>query len=116
MKRQSMIFFAAMTSLIISLTWISGGMAGERTPDSSSNPRTARNPFPLNRNCVVTVDSQYRPKPVVVGDDKIVTGFAAPDTVEGELILMDPDWLVIRDGLMDNWISRDKVMMIHVTN
>ena len=52
-------------------------------------------------------------KPVIAGKANIVTGFTAPDTVEGILVRCDAEWLVLRDGRNENWVPRNKVIMLH---
>ena len=113
MKPQPMIFLGAAISLLMCSTWISDVFADARTPGHISTPAASPLDFPRHKNCVVTVDTRSSPKPVIAGEANIVTGFDAPDAVEGILIRIDSDWLVLRDGCDENWIPRNKVLMIH---
>jgi hypothetical protein len=114
MKQQPMILLGGTILLLMSSTWISGVLAGVRTP---GQPLTSNAPpldYPLNRNCVVTVDPLSSPKPEIAGKANKITGFVAPDTVEGVLVRLDADWLVLRDACNENWIPQNKVILIHV--
>ncbi len=108
-----MVFLGGAISLLICSPWISAALTGARTSGGALSTTVPQGVYPLNRACVVTVDSLSTPKPVLAGDANIVTGFTAPDTVEGTLIRIDADWLVLRGGSSENWIPKNKVMMIH---
>ncbi len=96
--------------------WTDGVRAGGIAPPvPQSAPLLAEVDYPLNRDCTVTVDSRSEPKLQFAGQGKKITGFAAPDTAEGILIRLDNDWLVLRDGSEENWIPKEKVLMIRVT-
>ncbi len=109
-----MILLGGAVLLIMYSTWVSGVTVGVRTPANLLNSGTRSIDYPLNRSCVVTVDSRSSSKPVIAGMANKVTGFVAPDTAEGTLVRLDAEWLVLRDGCNENWIPKDKVMMIHV--
>ena len=113
MKRQPVIFLGAAILLLMGSPWISAVLADIRAPANTLGPASAPAGCPLNRNCVVTVDPLSSSKPVIAGDANIVTGFVAPDTVEGTLIRFDDEWLVLRAGRNENWIPKSKVIMIH---
>ena len=111
MKRHSMLFFGG--AILVS-------MVAVLTPDVRGVVRTIESPparlvdFPINRRCVVTVDPLAASKPVIAGIENVVTGFSAPDVVEGVLIRLDPDWLVLRENSNDYWIPTSKVILIRV--
>lgn len=109
-----MIILAGAISLIIYSTWSTSVLAGMRAHAGPSTPAEPPVDYPLNLNCVVTVDPLASSKPVIAGTANKVTGFVAPDTAEGILIRCDADWLVLRDGCNENWIPTNKVIMIHV--
>ena len=69
--------------------------------------------FPINLRCVVTVDPQYRTTESSEQSPK--AGFIGPNMLEGIIIRMDPDWLVLKDGSFENWIPRDKILTIRVS-
>lgn len=96
------------------LFWTPAISKGMNNTDFTPGPPETRVEYPLNRDCVVTVDPRAASKPVYAGEANKVTGFVAPDTAEGVLIHMDSDWLVPRDGNAENWIPQPKVLMIRV--
>ena len=108
-----MILFGGAIALIAALTWFPGVQAGARTSVTPSIQAESQIDFPLGQRCVVPVDPLATSKPVVAGTANIVTGFAAPDTVEGILIRIDSDWIVLRDGCDENWIPMKKVLLVH---
>ncbi len=69
----------------------------------------------LNRDCVVTVDTRGEPKEQYPGSSNKIPGFVAPDTVEGTLIHLDLEWLVLLDGDEENWVPRNKVLLLRVS-
>lgn len=105
-----MILLGSVIALLLCSSWLPSVLAGVRGPASTPPPALG---YPLNRDCVVTVDPLSSSKPVIAGDANIVTGFRAPDTVEGTLIRFDAEWLVLRDGRNENWIPRNRVILIH---
>lgn len=115
MNRQPMYVAGSAALLLMLPLWTDGVRAGGITPLPRSVPGMAEVEYPLNRDCTVTVDSRSAPKPRFAGQAKKITGFVAPDTAEGILIRLDDDWLVLRDGSEENWIPKEKVLMIRVT-
>lgn len=69
--------------------------------------------FPINLRCVVTVDPQYRATENLEQSPK--AGFTGPNILEGIIIRMDQDWLVLKDGSFENWIPRGKILTIRVS-
>lgn len=94
------------------LFWTPTVSKGTSNHDTGPGPQESRIEYPINRECVVTVDPRASSKPVIAGEANKVTGFVAPDTAEGILMHMDSEWLVLRDGSEENWIPRAKVLMI----
>jgi hypothetical protein len=70
---------------------------------------------PVGLRCEVTLD------PRAYGDAKLgieamkKTGLTPEGTVEGVLVSMDDQWLILKDGTYENWIHRDKVLFIRVS-
>lgn len=113
MKRNSTILLACATPLIIYTIWNPEVLAAMRT-QTAPIPGAPAIDYPLGQRCVVTVDPLATSKPVIAGTANKVTGFVAPDTAEGTLIRMDSDWLVLRDGSNEEWIPKNKIIMLHV--
>lgn len=103
----------AMLAMLPVLT--SGLPAGVQVNDLPRVQGESMVESPLNRSCVVTVDPRAESKREVVGQGNKISGFAAPDTAEGILVQMDSEWLVLRDGSYENWIPRNKVLLIRVS-
>jgi hypothetical protein len=68
---------------------------------------------PINCRCVVTVDPQYRPSDSAEQSPK--GGFTGPNMLEGILVRMDQEWLVLKEGSFENWIPRDKILTVRVS-
>jgi hypothetical protein len=115
MKRQSLLICGAVATLAMLPLWTSGVSAGVHAAALSPGPGESRVECPLNRICVVTVDPRAQSKREIVGDANKISGFAAPDTTEGVLVRLDAEWVVLRDGSYENWIPRNKVLLIRVS-
>jgi hypothetical protein len=83
---------------------------------SAAEPETAAVPLPLGKKCVVSIIAVSATKPVVSGTANVVTGFAAPSIVQGVLIRMDSQWVVLREASEDHWIPLNKVIMVNVSH
>jgi hypothetical protein len=114
--QQPSIIIGAAIVLLFCFPWLSGVLADSLPVGAAMAPVANSNGYPLFHECVVTVDPLAVSKTVTAGDSNIVTGFDAPDTVRGKLIRLDAEWLVLRDGCNENWIARNKVLMIHICN
>jgi hypothetical protein len=109
-------YFVGGAALLIMLPlWIDGVRAGGVSSEARAIPLVSEVGYPLNRDCTVTVDSRSESKQQFAGKEKKISGFVAPDTAEGVLIRLDDDWLVLLDGSEENWIPKEKVLMIRVT-
>lgn len=115
MKTPSTLLIGGSSLLAVLLLWTSGARAGIR---GSSDPLAALdNPLGdlLHRHCVVTIDPLALPAPVIAGQANVVTGFSAPNTIEGMVTRIDADWLVLHDNGTENWVPRPKVLLIHIS-
>ena len=70
---------------------------------------------PLGQPCIVTLDPRAERVVKPPGDALKKTGLTGDCTVEGTLILVDDEWLVLKDGTYENWIPRDKVLFMRVS-
>jgi len=114
MKRKPMLLVGGAILLILATVWIPDVLGVVRATERPLGPPVRVVDFPINRKCVVTVDPLAASKPVIAGIENVVTGFAAPDTAEGVLIRLDPEWLVLRENSEDYWIPTSKVILIRV--
>jgi hypothetical protein len=114
MKRIPLLMLGTAALLLLSAVWTPGALAAARSSEPALPVRQAQVGYPLHHSCVVTVDPYALSKTEIVGLANKSTGFVAPDTAEGVLVRLDDEWLVLRDGIHDNWIPKAKVLMIHV--
>lgn len=70
---------------------------------------------PLGRICVVTLDPRTDRSARVASESFKKAGVSADGTVEGTLVTWDEDWIMLRDGTYENWIPRDRVLMIRIS-
>ena len=70
---------------------------------------------PLGQLCIVTLDPQAERTVKPVNDALKKTSLTSDDTVEGTLILLNDEWLVLKDGTYENWIPRDKVLFLRAS-
>ncbi len=104
-KKFPALLLVAALPLILLVPWTSGVHAEPGTKSKVSDF-----PIPLGKRCVVSVLSFYDPRAVVLGSTPSV-----PSSAEGNLIRMDSEWIVLRDGNNDYWISPDKVTIMKVS-
>ncbi len=70
---------------------------------------------PFGQLCIVTLDprAEHAVKPAADAVKK--TSLTGDDTVEGILVRVDEEWLVLKDGSYENWIPRDKVLFMRAS-
>ncbi len=70
---------------------------------------------PFGQLCIVTLDprAERTVKPAAEALKK--TSLTGDDTVEGTLVRVDEEWLVLKDGSYENWIPRDKVLFMRAS-
>lgn len=69
--------------------------------------------LPINLRCVVTLDPENHTSESTVQSPK--SGFTGPNILEGVIIRIDQDWLVLKDGSYENWIPRSKILTVRVS-
>lgn len=82
-------------------------------PDSSTG-RSGLKP-PINRNCIVTMDARSNSRASMSQEMQRTSGFVRQDTAEGTLVHVDAAWIVLKNLDGENWIPRDKVLMLRAT-
>jgi hypothetical protein len=70
---------------------------------------------PLGQLCILTLDPRAERTGKLVDESLKKTNLTHADTVEGTLLMLDADWLVLKDGTYENWIPRDKVLFMRVS-
>jgi hypothetical protein len=114
MKKPSMLIVGGAFMLAMVPVWTSGITAGAQDGAAALVSGGSLAGSPLNRACVVTVDTRGAPKTEFAGAGNMISGFSAPDTVEGILIGLDSEWLVLREDGEENWIPRNKILLLRV--
>lgn len=114
MKTSPQLLLAGVISLSLIAPFTSSLLANIQSTATSLEKNTPKMDYPLGRDCVVTVDPLADSTKRYAGDANVITGFAAPDTVNGKLIRIDEHWLILQNGHTENWIPRQKVILLHV--
>lgn len=114
MKPFPLILTACVFATVLITPIASSAFATLQSQAKTPELRLPRIEYPLGQNCVITVDPLAASKPVYAGQTKINSGFIAPDTVRGVLIRVDESWMVLQEGINENWIPRNKVLLLRV--
>ena len=69
----------------------------------------------MGLRCVVTLDPKAGRESRHDSETMKKTGLTPEVTVEGSLVSIDDQWLVLKDGTYENWIPRDKVLFMRVS-
>jgi hypothetical protein len=104
-----------LSSLACAVTLASVSLLAPEAGAQSSGQEVAAGSTPLNCRCIVTVDPQFKPAVESADQPQKGSGFIAPNTVEGIVVRMDSEWLVLKDGSYENWIPKDKVLLLRVS-
>jgi hypothetical protein len=70
---------------------------------------------PLNLECVVTIENQAWMETLYPHAPGPPSGFLPDYTIQGKLLRLGPDWVVIGEGSYENWISRDRIINIRAS-
>lgn len=91
--------------------WNTGASAQSASETADSSPKP-----PIGKSVTITLDARSNSRSELSQDIRRYSGFTHHNTVEGTMLHMDSEWLVLKDGIAENWIPRDKVLMIHARN
>ena len=76
--------------------------------------KTAPVESPVGLECVVSVEMQsWMDHPTL--PQSLPSGYYPDYSLRGKIVELGPDWVVLKDGNFENWISRDKVLSIRVS-
>lgn len=108
-------WIAGVCVMVLVLLMLRPSAAGQaREPDGGAADAAG----PIGSACVVTLDP-YRdretPGAGARRDGTVRSGIEAGDIVTGTLVRSDEQWVVLRDGTYENWIPRDKVLLIRAS-
>ncbi len=70
--------------------------------------------YPYGQECIITLDPRSA-RSVPVSGKGGGSGFQAGGTLRGSLIYFSDEWCVLKDGLSENWIPRDRVLVMNVS-
>ncbi len=70
---------------------------------------------PVGLRCLVMLDPSSDRAPVHGTEAMRKTGYTPEGTVEGVLVSMEGDWVILKDGTYENWIPRDKVLFLRAS-
>ncbi|WP_193211981.1 hypothetical protein [Luteolibacter marinus] len=85
---------------------------GASAQDKPVEGDAAKVAVPLGLRCVVTLDPAADDPSTSTVEPLRSSGFTALNTSEGVLVRLDAEWVVLRDGNYDNWIPRQKVLLM----
>ena len=69
----------------------------------------------LGQPCVITLNPEGRDILTPVNEPLRKTGLRPEGTVEGTLLEINDQWVILKDGSYENWIPTDKVLLIRVS-
>lgn len=70
---------------------------------------------PLNLECVLTIENEAWTDTTRPQSPAAPSGIRPDFTIQGKLIHLGADWVVIKEGTYENWISRNKVVNIRTS-
>lgn len=115
MKRNPLIYFGGALIAAVSCVWLATDRAEARYDIKTANEAPYRPyEFPFGRPCVITLDPFGGAVPQLSGEAYLHTGLDAPNTLEGQIVHSDAHWIVIRDGDTEDWVARERVLIVHV--
>ena len=105
-KNRILPLFCGATALVMFALWNT-----DATAQSGPGAGTVAK-LPFNRKCTVTLDARSNARSSMTQEMQQQSGFVRQDTVEGTLISADAEWLVLKNDNTENWIPRDKVLLL----
>ena len=112
MKRLPLFITAGVLALAAASPFAPNVLANINPEVANQNFSIPQSEYPLGQNVVITVDPQHSSKPVYAGDANIITGFDAPDAVRGILVEEKEHWLILREGKMEKWVPKSKILLM----
>jgi hypothetical protein len=86
-------------------------LAATHVPAQNSLRRPAApGELPIGYDCIITVDPRGQPYSTPQLDPP--PGIRPEYTIFGKLVEVGPDWVVVKEGIYTNWISRERVFSI----
>jgi|GEM_PF-2547940 len=70
--------------------------------------------LPVNRSCIVTLDARSSGRASLAEELQEQAGFVHENAAKGVVVRSDAEWVVLKDGNRENWIPRDKILMVRI--
>lgn len=88
----------------------------EQRAQSASPQEASKLTFPYGMECVITLDRNtlHLDLPTTALPPG-TSGFYDDWTARGELIYLNEEWCVLKDGTYEDWIPRSKILMIRAS-
>lgn len=115
MKRLPLFISAGVLALAAAAPFAQNVLAStsDISPEEASRIYASRpSEYPLGERVVITVDPEYDSDRVYAGDANIITGFDAPNAVQGILVEEKEHWLVLREGKTEKWVPKSKILLM----
>jgi hypothetical protein len=109
-----MILTGILVSILIT-PFASSAFANLKPQLKAPELRVPKTDYPIGENCVVTVDSLAGPRPFSSIQANANPGFVSTDVVKGVLTRVDDSWMVLKEGTYENWIPRNKILLLRVS-
>ncbi len=110
MKTRILLFSCGAAALAMFAFW--SGEATAQSGPAAEGPSSYD--IPLKVQCIVTLDPRSNSRSTMTAEMHLLSGFVRPDTVQGLVIQSNPQWLVLKDGDSENWVPRDKILMVRL--
>ena len=69
---------------------------------------------PIGQRCVITLDPRD-PAKTREGHANADKYLVLENKVEGVLLQMSPDWVILKDGNSENWVPQDKILYFRIS-
>ncbi len=112
MKRLPLFFIAGALALAAAAPFTSNVFASIPADSASRVNSAPPSAYPLGERVVITVDSESGSTPVYAGDANVITGFNAPDAISGILVEENGAWLILREGKIEKWVPKNKILLM----
>lgn len=89
-------------------------LAATHVPAQNPVKHAVPGDLPIGYDCIIAVDPRGQPYSAPALDPPL--GFRPEYTIFGKLIDVGPDWVVVKEGVYPNWISRERVFSIRVSH
>jgi hypothetical protein len=88
----------------------------ELRAQASAPQEASKVTFPYGLECVITLDRNALTLDLAsAAPPPGSSGFYSDWTARGQLIYLNDEWCVLKDGTYEDWIPRNKILMIRVS-